>query len=69
MTVAIKVPSMVCQACANTVTKAIKSLDADADVQINLETKTVSVEGQPSESAIKDAIAAVGHQTESTTHR
>lgn len=64
MTVAIKVPSMVCQACANTVTKAIKSLDANADIQINLDTKTVSVEGQPSETEIKDAIASVGHQIE-----
>ncbi|MFM6192552.1 MAG: heavy-metal-associated domain-containing protein [Planktothrix sp.] len=65
MAVEIKVPSMVCQACANTVTKAIKSLDAEADVQINLDTKTVNIQGQPSETEIKQAIASVGHTVES----
>ncbi|BBD56431.1 heavy-metal-associated domain-containing protein [Planktothrix agardhii] len=61
MTVEIKVTSMVCQACANTVTKAIKSLDAEADIKINLETKIVNINGTPSETEIKEAIAAVGH--------
>ncbi len=64
MTVEIKVPSMVCQACANTVTKAIKSLDTEADVQINLETKTVNINGKPSETAVKEAIVSVGHTIE-----
>lgn len=65
MAVEIKVPSMVCQVCANTVTKAIKSLDAEADVQINLDTKTVNIQGKPSETEIKQAIASVGHTVES----
>ncbi|CAC5344087.1 MULTISPECIES: heavy-metal-associated domain-containing protein [Planktothrix] len=64
MTVEIKVTSMVCQACANTVTKAIKSLDAEADIKINLETKIVNINGTPSETEIKEAIAAVGHTVE-----
>ena len=55
---------MVCQACANTVTKAIKSLDAEADIKINLETKIVNINGTPSETEIKEAIAAVGHTVE-----
>lgn len=61
MTVEIKVASMVCQACANTVTKAIQSLDAEADIKINLETKIVNINGTPSETEIKEAIIAVGH--------
>ncbi len=61
MTVEIKVTSMVCQACANTVTKAIKSLDAEADIKINLETKIVNINGTPSETEIKEAITVVGH--------
>ncbi|WP_254173455.1 heavy-metal-associated domain-containing protein [Planktothrix pseudagardhii] len=65
MTVEIKVPSMVCQACANTITKAIKSLDAEADVQINLDTKTVNIQGKPSETAVKEAVVSVGHTVES----
>jgi copper chaperone len=64
MTIEIKVTSMVCQACANTVTKAIKSLDAEADIKINLETKIVNINGKPSETEIKEAIAAVGHTVE-----
>ncbi|MCF3575132.1 heavy-metal-associated domain-containing protein [Planktothrix agardhii] len=59
MTVEIKVTSMVCQACANTVTKAIKSLDAEADIKINLETKIVNINGTPSETEIKEAIEAL----------
>jgi len=64
MTVEIKVSSIVCQACANTVTKAIQSLDAQADVKIDLETKIVNINGKSSETAIKEAITAVGHTVE-----
>ncbi|OIP67968.1 MAG: heavy metal transporter [Oscillatoriales cyanobacterium CG2_30_40_61] len=64
MTVEIKVTSIVCQACANTVTKAIQSLDAEADIKIDLETKMVNINGKPSETAIKEAIIAVGHTVE-----
>lgn len=61
MTLQLKVPSMACSACADTITKAVKTIDADATVQADPKTKVVNVETQASEAAIKDAIAAAGY--------
>jgi copper chaperone len=61
MALELKVPSMVCEGCVETVTKAIKTVDSDAGVNVDLETKTVSVESQVSEESIKQAIVATGH--------
>lgn len=52
---------MACSACADTITKAVKTIDADATVQADPKTKFVNVETQASEAAIKDAIAAAGY--------
>jgi len=65
MTIQLKVPSMVCDACANSVTKAIHNVDGNADVNVDLNTKLVSVEGNASEEDIRAAIAKAGHTTES----
>ncbi|MEM1278561.1 MAG: heavy-metal-associated domain-containing protein [Cyanobacteria bacterium P01_H01_bin.152] len=61
MALQFKVPSIVCDGCAETVTKAIQSLDAGAKVDINVETKDVSAETTASEEAIREAISAKGH--------
>ncbi|MCA1990675.1 MAG: heavy-metal-associated domain-containing protein [Coleofasciculus sp. S288] len=61
MTVELKVPSMACSACADTITKAVKTVDANATVQADPKTKLVSVETQASEAAIKEAIASAGY--------
>jgi copper chaperone len=61
MALELKVPSMVCEGCVEIVTKAIKTVDSDAGVNVDLETKTVSVESQVSEESIKQAIVATGH--------
>lgn len=61
MTLELKVTSMVCEVCAQTVTNAIKNVDGQAAVIIDLSTKLVQVETQASEAAIKEAIAAAGH--------
>ena len=61
MTLQFKVPSIVCDGCAKTVAAAITSLDANAKVDINVETKDVSAETTASEEAIRAAIAAKGH--------
>jgi copper chaperone len=65
MSLEMKVPSMVCNGCVDTVTKAIKGLDSDAKVEIDLASKTVKVDGKPSEDSIKQAITSVGHTVES----
>ncbi len=62
MKLQLTVPSMVCSACSDTVTRAIQSLDPSAVVHIDLSTKTVSIETQALESQVTSAILAVGHE-------
>ncbi|MBD2605719.1 heavy-metal-associated domain-containing protein [Scytonema hofmannii FACHB-248] len=61
MKLQLKVPGMTCGGCVNTITKAIKTVDAHAIVQGDPKTKIVLVETQASETAIKAAIAQVGY--------
>lgn len=61
MKLQLKVPEMTCGGCINTITKAIKTVDANAIVQGDPQTKIVSVETQAAETAIKAAIAQVGY--------
>ncbi len=62
MALALKVPTMVCDGCVKTVKEAIQTVDADAKVEIDLPSKQVTVESQASESSIKQAITATGHE-------
>ncbi|MBD2305234.1 heavy-metal-associated domain-containing protein [Chroococcidiopsis sp. FACHB-1243] len=64
MSLQLKVPSIVCEGCAETITKAVKSVDAEAQVDVDVSAKTVKVEGSQSEESIKQAIAATGHTVE-----
>lgn len=64
MTLEMKVTSMVCEGCVETVSKTIKKVDHAAKVTIDLPTKVVKVETQVSETAIKEAIEATGHEVE-----
>ncbi|PSN19864.1 copper chaperone [filamentous cyanobacterium CCP5] len=64
MTLQLKVPSIVCEGCADTITEAIQSLDSSSKVNVNIETKDVSAETSAAESAIREAIAAKGHTVE-----
>ena len=61
MKLQLKVPEMTCGGCVNTITKAIRTVDANATVQGDPKTKIVSVETQAPETAIKAAIAQVGY--------
>ena len=61
MTVQLNVPNLACSACVNTVTTAIKSVDANAAIAADPKTKVVSIETQASQDEIKAAIAAVGY--------
>jgi copper chaperone len=61
MKLELKVPSVVCNGCIDTVTKAIVNLDPNATVTGDLASKTFSVETQASETAIKEAIVQTGH--------
>jgi copper chaperone len=61
MTIHLTVPSMACAVCADTITKAVQSVDATAQVVADPKTKKVDVETVQAEDAIRDAIAASGY--------
>jgi len=61
MTLTLTVPNMACSACANTITKTLQAVDANATIQADPTTKLVSVETQASEIAVKEALAAAGY--------
>jgi copper chaperone len=61
MALQLKVPNIACAACVDTVTKAVKSVDATAKVEVDRKTKMVSIETQQSAAEIKKAIADAGY--------
>ncbi|MEI6379368.1 MAG: heavy-metal-associated domain-containing protein [Cyanobacteriota bacterium ELA615] len=61
MKLQLKVPKMTCGGCVTAITKAIKTVDANAIVQGDPTTKTVLVETQAPETAIKAALSQAGY--------
>jgi copper chaperone len=61
MTLQLKVHSMACSACGDTITKAVMAIDSTARVQADPKTKLVKIETQASEAAIKNAVEAAGY--------
>ena len=57
----LKVPSMACSACSDTITKAIKTVDPNAVVQADPKTKLVNVTTNKPETEIREAIASAGY--------
>ena len=66
MTVKLTVPSILCEGCVETVTKAIQSVDAQASVRVDLATKEVSIEPIASLADLTAAIDEVGHEVSPT---
>ncbi|MGV2828681.1 heavy-metal-associated domain-containing protein [Myxosarcina sp. GI1(2024)] len=63
-TINLKVPSMVCQGCVETLSKAIATHEPEAKIDIDLDTKQVTVETEASRASLEQAIVAVGHTVE-----
>jgi copper chaperone len=61
MTLDLKIPDLACSACVETVTKAVKAIDADAEIVADTKTKAVSIVTSADDTAIKDAITAAGY--------
>ncbi|MBP0441297.1 heavy-metal-associated domain-containing protein [Tianweitania sediminis] len=57
----LNVPDMTCGHCVGVVTKAVKSVDADANVAIDLPSQTVSVETEADADRIRSAVEAAGY--------
>lgn len=64
MAMQLKVPSIVCEGCAETITEEIKTHEPEAKVEVDIDAKTVTVETGASEESVKQMIQAVGHQVE-----
>lgn len=54
-------PDMSCGHCVQTVTKAVKSLDAKADVKADLPSKTVTVETSADAAAVARVLEEAGY--------
>jgi copper chaperone len=57
----LKVEGMMCNGCAGTVEKAVKRVDPNASVSIDLPTGRVSIETDKDAKAISEAIEAAGY--------
>ena len=64
MSLEIKVPSIACEVCGNTITKAIESEQSDAKVTVDVANKIVTVDTSATEAEIKSIIVAAGHTPE-----
>ena len=64
MAIQLKVPSIVCDGCAETITEEIKVHEPKANVKVDVEEKMVTVETGASEETIRQAITATGHTVE-----
>ncbi len=56
----IHVEGMKCGHCAGSVTKALEALDGISQVQVDLETKQVTFEGEADEAVVRKAIEDKG---------
>lgn len=59
-----KVPSIVCDGCAKTIRDEILTHESNAKVEVDMDSKTVSVDTEASEASIRQMITAVGHTVE-----
>ena len=64
MKLELKVPSIVCEGCIDTIEKAIASKDSNASVSGDVESKKVVVETETAASEIEQAIVDAGHTVE-----
>jgi copper chaperone len=62
MTHHFTVPTLLCSACADAVIRAIQSQDSQAQVNVNLETKAVTLQSHLSETLIRQAVESAGHE-------
>lgn len=58
----LKVDGMTCGGCAASVKRALQALDANANVDVDLPSKTVKVETAAQLDAVKDAVEDAGYE-------
>ena len=60
MTKTYIVEGMTCSGCVNAVTKAIKAKDSSAEVQVDIDSGKVNVDGSLDEAAVIEAVEDAG---------
>lgn len=65
MTLQLKIPDMACNTCAETISETIHTMLPDARIDIDFQSKIVTVETAASEESIKQAIVSAGFTVES----
>ena len=60
----LKVPDMSCGHCAQAIERAVKSVDPQARVEVDLNGKTVTVETQAEERTITEVVRSAGYESE-----
>ena len=64
MSIEIKVPTIACEGCAETIIQAIESQQSEAKVAVDVANKIVTVDTSVTEAEIKSIIVAAGHTPE-----
>ncbi|MEH2178851.1 heavy-metal-associated domain-containing protein [Nostoc sp.] len=64
MAIKLKVPDIKGEECAKKITKSILTMESDAKVDVNVDTKTVTVDTEASEESIKQMIQSAGFTIE-----
>jgi copper chaperone len=62
MATTYRVNGMTCQGCARSVTNAIKAVSPVAQVTVDLDARTVAVDGPIAEDAVKQAVGDAGFE-------
>jgi len=62
------VPDMTCGHCVSVVTKAVRSVDADAAVSTDLSAQTVTVKSAAAPSALQSALDKAGYPATVSDH-
>ncbi|MDJ0733201.1 MAG: heavy-metal-associated domain-containing protein [Nostocaceae cyanobacterium] len=57
----LKVPDIACEGCAQTITESIHATEPNAKVNVDVKTKTVTVESTANPESIKKAIVDAGY--------
>lgn len=60
----LKVPDMTCGHCAQTVEKAVKSLDPDAEISVDMAQKIVTVRTAAQERKVSEIVRSAGYENE-----
>ena len=67
--VTLKVENMSCGGCAARITRAIKALDPEADVDVSLRERLVRLGGDRAVQAIADALTRAGYPASQVAER